>query len=91
MCAMLPATAYCSASRENDNRIPVSGRPHRGTLQSLRSDSDGARRAETFSTNVPLPHKPDLLMAEARPMRASAYLAMKHSELKRWKFSSPGS
>jgi hypothetical protein len=26
-----------------------------------------------FSTNVPLPHEPDLLMAEARPMRASAF------------------
>jgi hypothetical protein len=37
------------------------------------SDSDGVRRAETFSTNVPLPHQPDLLMAEARLMRASAY------------------
>jgi hypothetical protein len=38
------------------------------------SDSDGVRRAETFSTNVPLPSKPDLLMAEARLMRASALL-----------------
>jgi hypothetical protein len=38
------------------------------------SDSDGVRRAETFSTNVPLPNKPDLLMAEARLMRASALL-----------------
>jgi hypothetical protein len=38
------------------------------------SDSEGTPRAETFTTNVPLPNPPDLLMAEARLVRASALL-----------------
>jgi hypothetical protein len=61
-----------AAVRLPDQSSPLSGSEARSRARLEVSDSDGDRRAETFSTNVPLPHKPDLLMAEARLMRASA-------------------